>query len=86
VDGRALREIVKIIMDAFGLAAVVTLLAVFPFDFYVVPDAAAATGTQIGVTVVLVLITVGMSIGILVRVIKLIVNLLKGTANYNKAV
>jgi uncharacterized membrane protein len=85
-DRQALRQVIRIIMDVFGLATVVTLLAVFPFDFYVIPNTAAAAGTQIGVTITLVLIAIGISIGILVRIIKLIINLLKGTANYNKAV
>ncbi len=79
-DNKALRDIIRIIMDAFGLAAVITLLSVFPFDFYVIPNAAAASGTHIGVIVILVFITIGMSIGILVRVIKLILSLLKGSS------
>jgi uncharacterized membrane protein len=83
-EGYKMRQIIRIIMDGFGLAAVITLLVVFPFDFYVIPEAAAAAGTHIGVMAILVFITIGMSIGLLVRFIKLILNLLKGTDN-NKA-
>jgi len=84
-DGYVLRQVIHIVMDAFGLAAVVTLLGVFPFDFYVIPNAAAAAGTHIGVIVVMILIAAGMSIGILVRIIKLMVHLLRGTADYRKS-
>jgi uncharacterized membrane protein len=84
-DRYVLRQIIHIIIDVFGLATVVTLLSVFPFDFYVIPNTTAAAGTQIGVTVILILIAVGFSIGILVCIIKLIVNLLRGTADYHKA-
>jgi uncharacterized membrane protein len=85
-DNYVLWQLLHVIMDAFGLAAVVTLLYVFPFDFSALPSGAASAGTQIGVTALLVLITIGMSIGILVRVIKLIINLLRGTASYRKAI
>ncbi len=84
-DRYALRQVIHIIIGAFSLATVVTLLSVFPFDFNVIPNTAAAAGTQIGVTVVLIFITIGISIGLLVRIIKLIVNLLKGTADNRKA-
>jgi hypothetical protein len=85
-DRYALRQVIHIIIAAFSLATVVTLLVVFPFDFYVMPNTAAAAGAQIGVTITLILIAIGMSIGILVRIIKLMINLLKGTAIYHKAV
>jgi uncharacterized membrane protein len=85
-DNYVLRQSIHVITDAFGMATIVTLLSVFPFDFNVIPDSAAATGTHIGVIVVLVLLSVGFGIGILVRIIKLIVNLLKGTANFRQAV
>jgi uncharacterized membrane protein len=84
-EGHAMRQIIRIVMDGFGLAAVITLLVVFPFDFYVIPDAAAAAGTHIGVMALLIFITIGMSIGILVRLIKLMLNLLKGTGTTAKA-
>jgi uncharacterized membrane protein len=82
-DRYALRQVILIIIDAFSLATIVTLLSVFPFDFNVIPDANAATGTQIGVTIILIFSIVGICIGILVRLTKLIISLLKGTADYH---
>jgi uncharacterized membrane protein len=84
-DRYALRQVIHIIIAAFSLATVVTLLSVFPFDFNAIPNTAGAAGTQIGVTVVLIFIAIGISISIVVRIVKLIVNLLKGTAGYRKA-
>jgi uncharacterized membrane protein len=84
-DRYVLRQVIHVVIGAFSLATVVTLLSVFPFDFNVIPSTAAAAGTQIGVTVVLIFIAIGIGIGIVVRVIKLLVNLLKGTADYRKA-
>ena len=75
VNGNILRQAIHIIIDGFGLATVVTLLTVFPFDFSVIPDSTAASGTQIGVTVVLIFISLGFGIGLLVRVIKLLINI-----------
>lgn len=84
-DRYILRQILRIIMDVFGLAAVVSLLTIFPFDFSVLPNSGAAAGTELGVTVVLICISAGFGIGIIVRGIKLLVNLVKGTADYHKA-
>jgi len=73
-DRYTLREIVLIILDALGLAVVLTLLSVFPFDFSVIPNATAADATYSGVKILLILISIGIGIGILVRLIKLIVH------------
>lgn len=85
-DRYILRQILYIVIDAFGLATVVALLTIFPFDFSVIPNATAASGTEVGVVIVLVCISIGFGVGILVRGIKLIINLAKGTADYYKAV
>ena len=77
VDRKILRQAIHIIIDGFGLATVVTLLTVFPFDFDVIPNSVAASSTHIGVTVVLICIAVGFGIGLLVRIIKLLVNIAK---------
>jgi uncharacterized membrane protein len=84
-DRYVLRQVIHVITGVLGLATVVTLLSVFPFDFTVIPGTAAAAGTQIGVTIVLIFIAIGIGISLVVRVIKLLVNLLKGTAQYGKA-
>lgn len=77
VDRNILRQAIYIIIDGFGLATVVTLVTVFPFDFDVIPNSVAAAATHIAVTVVLICIAVGFGISLLVRVIKLLVNIAK---------
>jgi uncharacterized membrane protein len=77
-DRPLLRQVVHIVIDVFAVATVVSLLAIFPFDFSIIPDATVAGGVHIGVIVFLVCVAVGMGIGILVRVVKLIVNLVRG--------
>jgi uncharacterized membrane protein len=80
VDRDILRQAIRIIIDGFGLATVITLITVFPFDFEVIPNAAAAAGTHIGVLIVLICIAVGLGISLLVRVIKLLVNIARAAA------
>jgi hypothetical protein len=77
-DKYVLRQIIEIILNVFGIATVVTLLRIFPFDFSVLPSAAAETGTTIGVTVVFIIVAVGLGIGALVKFIQLIVNVAEG--------
>ena len=81
-DRYLLRKIILFIIDAFGLATVVTLVSVFPFDFSVIPNQAAAAATQVGVTVVLICIAVGLGISLIVRLIKVLVDIAKGTTQY----
>ena len=73
-DSYTLREIVLIILDALGLTVVLTLLSVFPFDFSVIPNTTAADVAYSGVKILLILNSIGIGIGILVRLIKLIVH------------
>jgi uncharacterized membrane protein len=84
LDRYILREMVHIVINAFALWTVLTLLSVFPFDFGVIPDPAAADATYLGVRILLIFISVGIGIAILVRVIKLIVNVVRGTASYEE--
>ncbi len=81
-DNYILRELGYIILDVFALATVLTLLTIFPFDFSQLPDSMAAEITHAAVTISLILVSFGIGIGILVRLIKLIVNLARGKANY----
>ena len=83
-DRRLLRELIHIVIDAFSLATVITLLAVFPFDFSMIPGPAVVSGVHIGVTVILICISVGIGIGIVVRVIKFLVNLVREVLNVGK--
>ena len=73
-DRYTLREIVLIILNAFGLATVLTLLSVFPFDLSVIPNATAAGAAYSGIIILLILISIGIAIGILVSFIKLIIH------------
>ena len=80
-DRYTVREIVLIILNGFGLATVLTLLSVFPFDFSVIPNAAAAEAAYTGVRILLILISIGIGIGIIVMVIKLIIHMVKQTTS-----
>ena len=86
LDRYILREMIHIIINAFSLWTVLTLLSVFPFDFSVIPNPAAADATYLGVRIFLIFISVGIGIAILVRVIKLIVNVGRGTASYEESI
>jgi uncharacterized membrane protein len=68
-----LREVTHIILNAIGAAVVARLIAIFPFNFSVIPNPAAADIVPVAVTIVLVIIAVGLGIGALVRLIKLLV-------------
>ena len=68
-----LREVTRIILDAIGAGVVAKLVAIFPFNFTVIPDPAAADIVPVVVNIVLVIIAVGLVIGALVRLIKLLV-------------
>jgi uncharacterized membrane protein len=84
LDRYILREMIHIVINAFALWTVLTLLSVFPFDFSVIPDPAAADATYLGVRIFLIFISVGVGIAILVSVIKLIVNVVRGTTSYEE--
>ena len=84
LDRYILREMIQIVINAFALWTVLTLLSVFPFDFSVIPSTTAAEATYLGVRIFLIFISVGVGIAILVNVIKLIVNVVRGTASYEE--
>jgi len=84
LDRYVLREMIHIVINAFSLWTVLTLLSVFPFDFSVIPNPAAADATYLGVKIFLIFISVAVGIAILVGVIKLIVNVVRGTASYEE--
>jgi uncharacterized membrane protein len=83
-DRYIVREVIHIVISAFALWTVTTLLSVFPFDFTVIPDPAAADATYLGVRIFLIFLSVAIGIGLLVRVIRLIVNVVRGTASYEE--
>src|SRR4030042_3116136 len=69
-----LRETIQIVLNIIGVAVVVNLLHIFPFNFNVIPDNTAVYVAPIAVTIVLILIAVGLGVAALVHFIKLIVN------------
>ncbi len=81
-DRYPIRETTLVILNAFGLVAVVWLLVVFPFDFGGIPNATLVDGLPIIMTLILVGIAVILGIVTLVRLIKLIVDVVRGTASY----
>jgi len=83
-DRYILREVIQIVINAFALWTVATLLSIFPFDFSVIPNPNAVDATYLGVRIFLIVVSVGIGIAILVSVIKLIVNVVRGTANYEE--
>jgi uncharacterized membrane protein len=83
-DNYVLREMIHIVINAFSLWTILTLLSIFPFDFTVIPSTTAAEATYLGVKIFLIFISVGVGIAILVSVIKLIVNVVRGTASYEE--
>jgi hypothetical protein len=79
-DGYFFRQVMHIIMDMFGLAAVISLLVIFPFVFSNMPGNDLTGIMNPIVTVVLILICVGIGIGMLVRFVKMIIGLVKKAA------
>ena len=72
------RKITQIITDVLGAAAVISLLVIYPFDFHVIPNQAAVTGVNIGVTAVLIIIAVGFCISAIVKFIQTIIHAVEG--------
>jgi uncharacterized membrane protein len=79
-DRPVLRELAGMALDVLGLATVLKLLSIFPFDFSVIPDSTAADMTGLAVTIVLIIIAIGIVVGLIVRLIKFIVALATGKA------
>ena len=72
-DGYFFRQIIRIVLNLFGLTAIISLLTIFPFDFTVFPRDLTGILNPIVITV-LILIIIGIGIETMVRLIKLIVN------------
>jgi hypothetical protein len=72
-----LRQVILAVLNIIGIATVVTLISIFPFDFDVKPASTWANAIPIIVTIALVCVAVGLGIGTLVMLIKFVVNLLK---------
>jgi len=82
IDRYLLRETTLIILNLFGLAAVVSLLSIFPFDFSAIPNVVIADILPVVATIALIGIIVGLGIATLISFIKLVVSAATGTARY----
>jgi len=82
LDRYMLRRIIRFVIDVFGLSTVITLLSVFPFDFSVIPNSTIAAGVEVGVIVILICIAVGIGVSLLVRLIKILVEMAKGAPQH----
>jgi hypothetical protein len=69
------RSLLHIIGDILGLATVVTLLAIYPFDFSSVPGTDSVHAIDIGLTTSLIIVAVICGISAFARFISLIVHL-----------
>ncbi|MFP3879571.1 MAG: DUF4870 domain-containing protein [Dehalococcoidia bacterium] len=72
-----LREAVQIVLAAIGVGVVANLLAIFPFDFTVIPDANLADIMPAMVNIGLVVVAFVLGISALVRFIKVLVGVPK---------
>jgi uncharacterized membrane protein len=77
-DRYILRQIVRIILDVLGIATIISLLVIFPFNFNVIPDPNVAFWVPFALTMTLLFIAVGIGIGAVVRFIQLIVHMAEG--------
>jgi uncharacterized membrane protein len=77
-DKYILRQLIEMILAIFGIATVVNLLVIFPFNFSVIPNADVAFWAAFGLSATLIIISVGMAIGALVRFIQTIVHVAEG--------
>lgn len=76
-DRYILREIILIVLHILGLAAVLTFLRVFPLNFNVIPHAGVATISPTVAIVILNIIAIVLGIEVIVRLVRLIINVLK---------
>ncbi len=79
-DKYILRESLHLVLDLFSIASVTALLAIYPFDWS--PFGTLADALDLTAHLMLALTIFGISIGVLVRFIKIIVNVARGTATY----
>jgi uncharacterized membrane protein len=77
VSNKVIRDSIHVVINAFNLASILTLLVIFPFDFNVIPNSDAAGWTTLGVRVFLIFLAVCFGISLVVRLVKLLVNVAK---------
>jgi uncharacterized membrane protein len=82
IDKYILRETVLLVLDIFGAMAIITLIAIFPFEFTSFASSDMAAWIELGLKVTMGIIVFGIGIAVIVRMIKILVNVIKGTATY----
>lgn len=68
-----LRQGVILVLNLFGIAAVLTLLKLFPFDFSAVPQQALSEALPVVAAIALVGIAIGLTIATIVHFVRLVV-------------
>jgi len=81
-DRYILREATLIVLNLFGIATVVALFSIFPFDFSTIPNSAIADSFPIIATIALIGLVVGLGIGTLAKFIKFIISVAVGSRSY----
>jgi uncharacterized membrane protein len=81
IDKYVVRETLLLALDLFSITSTAALLLIFPFDFNVF-GSRLAWPLDLSVHMTLAFIILGLAIGALVRFIKIMVNLIRGTATY----
>ncbi|MDD4923787.1 MAG: hypothetical protein PHF74_02985 [Dehalococcoidales bacterium] len=69
------REAVQILLELIGMAVVIYLVIIFPFDFSVIPNAVAAGILPTVTKVVFIFVAVAFGVSALVRFIKMVLNI-----------
>jgi uncharacterized membrane protein len=77
-DKYILNQSLRIVLDVFAIATVVTLLTLFPFNFSPIPNPEVAFGVSTGLTIGLIVLAIIIGIGALVKFISLLVHLAAG--------
>jgi uncharacterized membrane protein len=70
-----LRQLIEIVLSLFTVASLISLLSIFPFDFSELPNTTIAYWSWLGLKILLILLSVVITIGLIVRFIKFMVNL-----------
>lgn len=81
IDKYIMREGTMLILDIFSAVSIAALLVIFPFDFSAFGDI-WSTPMDLSARITMVIIIFGICIGALVRLIKILVNGVRGTATY----
>jgi uncharacterized membrane protein len=81
IDKYIMREGTMVILDIFSAVSITALLVIFPFDFSPFGHI-WSTPLDLSVRITMAIIIFGICVGVLVRLIKILVNGVRGTATY----